>query len=207
MTGAAAQERTPETFVARGYTHLMRLLASMLFPLCVMVTGAHAHNVIARPWSVADLPVVRRLQVPSAIPPLAAGTQSLRFENFFRRPVGPHGLEPTEELLAMDGRRVRMFGYMVLHDSPPPGRFLLSPLPVTLAEAADGQADDLPPAVLQVHLPSAMTARPAPYVPGVLMVEGWLEVGLRDEPDGRRSFVRLRLDWPADPAAGSGGER
>lgn len=121
----------------------------------------------------------------------------MRFEQFFRSPVGPRGLEPTPALQALDGKRVRLFGYMVFHDSPQPGGFLLSPVPVTLAEQADGAADDLPPSVLNVRLPAALAARVAPYVPGVLMVEGILGVGARDEPDGRRSFVRLQLDWPA----------
>lgn len=164
---------------------------------------AEAHGVAARPWSVADMPVVHRLQAPAVLPALPAGTQMLRFEQFFRTPVGPRGLEPTPTLLALNGQRVRLFGYMVLHDSPAPGVFLLSPMPVTLAEQADGAADDLPPAVVTVRLPSALSGRVAPYVPGILMLEGILGVGDRDEPDGRRSLVRLQLDWPvSSPVAG-----
>ena len=81
------------------------------------------------------------------------------------------------------------------------GSFMVAALPVTLAEQADGQADDLPPAVVTVHLPPADARRPMPYVPGVLLLEGWLDVGPQDEPDGRRSLVRLTLDWPAALAA------
>jgi hypothetical protein len=162
---------------------------------------------MVRPWNVDDLPLVRRLQVPAALPPLVPGTRTLRFEEFFARPVGPRGLEPSAELLALDGARVRMFGYMVLRDSSPAGSFLLAPLPVTLAESADGHADDLPPAVLHVQLPPRLAQRPAPYVPGVLIVEGRLAVGPRDEPDGRRSFVRLDLEVPVDSATGPRGEQ
>lgn len=162
---------------------------------------AEAHGVAARPWSAADMPLVHRLQAPAVLPVLPASTQVLRFEQFFRMPVGPRGLEPTPTLLALNGQRVRLFGYMVLHDSPSPGVFLLSPVPVTLAEQADGAADDLPPAVVTVSLPKALSGRVAPYVPGILMLEGILGVGDRDEPDGRRSLVRLQLDWPVTPPA------
>ncbi len=177
------------------------------WPLLALLFGfaplAYGHGGAARPWSVEDLPVVRRLQAPGVVPPLPAGTASLRFEQFFRLPMGPRGLEPTATLLGLDGRRVRLFGYMVLHDAPQPGVFLLSPVPVTLAEQADGAADDLPPAVVSVHLPGLLAKRVVPYVPGIVMVEGVLGVGARDEPDGRRSFVRLQLDWPAKaPASG-----
>jgi len=98
--------------------------------------------------------------------------------------------------LGLDGRRVRLFGYMVRSDAPQTGAFQLSSLPVTLAEQADGVADDLPPTVVTVRLPGALADRVVPFVPGILMVEGELAVGARDEPDGRRSLVRLQLDWP-----------
>lgn len=177
-------------------------LLSGLALLATWQTGpALAHNLAVRPWSVDDLPLARRLQAPAVVPPLPPGTRSLRFEQFFRLPVGPRGLEPAAELLAADGQRVRLFGYMVLSDSPLAGSFMVAALPVTLAEQADGQADDLPPAVVTVHLPPADARRPMPYVPGVLLLEGWLDVGPQDEPDGRRSLVRLTLDWPAALAA------
>lgn len=173
----------------------------------VLVFGfAHSvdgHSSLARPWAVDDLPVVRRLQAPTVVPPLPAGTNVLRFEQFFRLPVGPRGLEPTAALRALDGERVRLFGYMVLHDAPLPGVFLLSPMPVTLAEQADGAVDDLPPAIVTVRLPAALAGRTPPFVPGILMVEGVLGVGASEEPDGRRSYVRLQLDWPSvAPVAG-----
>jgi hypothetical protein len=177
---------------------------SLLVFLSLSTTLAYAHSGGARPWSVADLPVVKRLQAPREVPTVPAGTTSLRFEQFFRLPVGSRGLEPTSTLLGLNGTRVRLFGYMVLHDAPQPGVFLLSPLPVTLAEQADGAADDLPPAVVTVRLPPKWALRVVPFVPGILMVEGMLGVGDLDEPDGRRSLVRLQLDWPASVAVPGG---
>ena len=169
--------------------------------LLVVLVGctslAQAHEGAARPSSVADLPLVERLRAPQVPPPVPLGTTALRFAQFFRTPAGPRGLEPTRALLGLDGRRVRLFGYMVHSDAPQAGAFQLSSLPVTLAEEADGAADDLPPTVVAVRLPLALAGRMVPFVPGILMVEGELSVGDRDEPDGRRSLVRLQLDWPA----------
>jgi hypothetical protein len=180
---------------------LTRWVIGWVLACCLHAGPAFAHDFAIRPWSVEELPLVRGLQAPSIIPPLPSQTRSLRFEQFFRLPVGPLGLEPSADLLAAHGQRVRLFGYMVLSDSPRPGTFLMAALPVTLAEQADGQADDLPPAVVTVRLPAGQTDRPMPYVPGILMLEGRLEVGLEDEPDGRRSLVRLAVDWPPRKAA------
>jgi len=164
---------------------------------------ASAHEVAIRALAAADLPLVAYLRAPQPASPLPSGTSTLRFAQFFHTPAGPRGLEPTAALLGLDGSRVRLFGYMVHSDAPQPGAFQLSSLPVTLAEEADGAADDLPPTVVTVRLPLALAGRMVPFVPGILMVEGELSVGDRDEPDGRRSLVRLQLDWPAS-AAGSG---
>lgn len=169
-----------------------------LLVLLLGFAGAvEAHGAVARPWAVEDLPLVHRLQAPAPPPPVPNGTTVLRFEQFFRMPVGPRGLEPTPQLLGLDGSRVRLFGYMVLHDSPQPGVFFLAPFPATLAEQADGAADDLPPTLVTVRMPTALGNRLVPFVPGILMVEGVLGVGDRDEPDGRRSLIRLQLDWSA----------
>jgi hypothetical protein len=170
----------------------------LLLLLVVGFTGlAEAHERAARPSLHEDLPLLERLRAPQVPPPMPTGTTALRFAQFFRSPVGPRGLAPTETLLRLDGRRVRLFGYMVLNDAPHSGVFQLAAMPVTLAEQADGAADDLPSAVVTVLLPSALAGRAVPFIPGILMVEGVLSVGARDEPDGRRSYVRLQLDRPA----------
>ena len=161
---------------------------------------ASAHEGAVKPLTAADLPLVGHLRAPPVPSPLPRGTSSLRFAQFFHTPAGPRGLEPTEALLRLDGRRVRLFGYMVRSDAPQTGTFLLSSLPVTLAEQADGAADDLPPTVVTVRLPEPLAGRVVTFIPGILMVEGELAVGCRDEPDGRRSLVRLQLDWPTRAA-------
>lgn len=132
---------------------------------------------------------------------LPADIVELKFRDFFVMPVGPRGLEMNPKLLALDGRRVRIVGYMAQQEEPHPGFFILAPVPVNVAEASDGMADDLPPATLVVHLPAAQAHTVAKHQPGLLAVTGTLSVGNREEADGRISMVRLQLDEPADTQA------
>ncbi|HYG64797.1 MAG TPA: hypothetical protein VEL74_19610 [Thermoanaerobaculia bacterium] len=123
----------------------------------------------------------------------------LRFDEIFASPVGPGGLEYSAKARGLAGRRVRVAGYMVRRDAAPPGTFLLTPVPVQLHEAEYGLADDLPAATLLVEAP-AWRGRPMPHEPGPLMVTGVLQLGNREEPDGRVSSVRLVLDGPDTPS-------
>jgi len=137
----------------------------------------------------------------STLPALPADIAELKFNDFFVMPVGPRGLEMNPRLLALDGRRVRIVGYMAQQEEPHPGFFMLTPVPVNVAEASDGMADDLPPATLFVHLSAAQADTVAAHLPGLLVVTGTLSVGNREEADGRISMVRLQLDAPADTQA------
>jgi hypothetical protein len=153
--------------------------------LAVMAGGAHAAE--------------RR-----GLPAPAPGVTDLRFGEWFHMPVGRGGLEPDEKLRALDGTRVRVLGYVVGEEQPTPGLFMLTARPVTLSEMADGPADDLPPATLFVHLAAADAGKVVAHRPGLLVLSGVLELGNREEPNGRTSFARLRLDQPlpgAEPAA------
>jgi hypothetical protein len=119
----------------------------------------------------------------------------LRFGDFFRMPVGPRGLEPSPRLLALDGKTVRIRGYVVRRVEPTPETLILSPLPVQLGDADESLSDDLPPAVVYVHFDAT-----APAVNGLVRVTGTLELGPRDEADGHVSQVRLRAN-PGQAAA------
>jgi hypothetical protein len=137
------------------------------------------------------------------LPAPAPGVTDLRFGEWFQLPVGRGGLEPSERLRALDGKRVRVLGYVVGEEQPTPGLFMLTARPVTLSEVADGPADDLPPATLFVHLVPIDADKVIAHQPGLLVVSGVLEIGNRDERNGRTSFARLRLDQPlprAEPA-------
>jgi hypothetical protein len=130
----------------------------------------------------------------SALPALPADTVELKFKDFFAKPVGPRGLEMTPKLLALDGKRVRILGYMAQQEDPHPGFFMLTPVPVTVAEASAGVADDLPPATLFVHLPLSQVNEVTSHQSGLLVLTGTLSVGNREQRDGRISMVRLQLD-------------
>ncbi len=126
----------------------------------------------------------------------APGAIGLRFEEFYVAPAGPRGLTMTPKLKELDGRSVRIAGYMARQEEPVPGVFILAPFPVNIAEMADGPADDLPAAHVFVRAPS--TNMVAPYRPGLVTLVGTLRVGRATEADGRVSWVRLVLDHSID---------
>lgn len=133
------------------------------------------------------------------LPPLPKGVAELKFHELFRQPVGPRGLELTESLRQLDGRRVRILGYMVEQSRPAPHCLLLSPMPIKLHEDEWGFCEDLPANVIHVFVnPSAPEL--VPFTPGPLLLTGTLSVGNRIEPDQRVSTVRLQLDAPPTDA-------
>ena len=125
------------------------------------------------------------------LPPLPKGVAELKFSEFFVHPVGPRGLELTDKLKALDGKRVRILGFMVSQDDAPPGSFLLTPVPVQLHDHDSALADDLPATTVHVSVAGAPAIG---YTPQLLLLTGTLSVGTRPEPDGRVSLVRLALD-------------
>lgn len=130
-----------------------------------------------------------------AIPPLPAGVSELRFRDFFVQPVGPRGLELTDTLCQLDGKKVRILGYMARQEQPVPGVFLFNAIPVRLNEEHYGLADDLPAATLFVSVP-VNRDQVVPYTPQPMLLTGTLSLGNREEADGRISTVRLALDPP-----------
>jgi hypothetical protein len=139
-------------------------------------------------------------QSKAGLPPLPAGVAELKFGDFFVTPIGPQGLEPTEKLLGLDGKRVRILGYMVRQENGLPGRFLFAALPVQVHEHDAELADDLPPSTVYVTVP-AWRDHAVPHAPGLMLLTGTLSVGQRAEADGRASVVRLALDPPARSAS------
>jgi hypothetical protein len=129
----------------------------------------------------------------ATIPRLPKNVTELKFSEFFVTPIGPHGLTLTDKLRSLDGKRVRMLGYMVHHDDSLPGRFLLSALPVQLH--SHDSSDDLPAALVVVSVPTCPDTQ-VPFKPGLMLLTGTLNVGAHEEADGRMSMVRLALDPP-----------
>lgn len=165
--------------------------------------------------SPSDATLPRASAPTPVLPALPEGVAELKFEDFFRLPVGPKGLELTEKVRALDGRRVRILGWQVVEsvsvcNSDPnaanpkrkfaarfeacvPGRLLLCSTPQVVDFNHYGHCEDLPPQVLYVTVPEYY-GQPVPHTPGMLLLTGTLEMGNRTEPDGRISSIRLTLD-------------
>lgn len=143
-------------------------------------------------------------QTTSSTPPppsaTTAGAVELRFAELFARPVGPKGLQPSAKLLALDGQRVRMVGYMVAAELPTPGSLVLTPLPASMGDEDEHLADDLPPQAVFVHLSGPAADQVLPNLAGLLRLQGTLSVGPQNEADGHVSTVRLLLDAPLSSA-------
>ena len=134
------------------------------------------------------------ISTDATLPALPANIAELKFRDFFVLPLGEGEPKLTPLLHGLDGKRVRIVGYMARQEAPSPGAFLLTPMPMTLAAAAD----DLPAATLFVHLPPALEAQTATHAAGLIALTGTLSVGNRQETDGRISLVRLQLDLVPD---------
>jgi hypothetical protein len=139
-------------------------------------------------------------EAPPAVP-----VPQLEFKDFFK-PVGARGLEFTDKVRDLDGKRVRLLGHMVRQDALVPGLFLFTARPCTLHEEEYGFADDLPAATVHVFMPGADAERPAPFTPGPMLLTGTLSLGNRLEADGRISRIRLALEKPAAPGPRPGAD-
>lgn len=200
------------------------LATTLLLAMGGSISQAHEH-------AGTPQPILRNspLQVTGALPPLDHGVQDLKFNEMFKMPVGPRGMEPSAKLLALDKQRVRIIGYMANQENAVPGLFIVAPLPVHMGDDDDSFADDMPANSIFVHLSSGAdhqgeltnhsdahhtanvlanspatsthgsAENVAAYVPGLISLTGTLSVGNHEEADGRISFVRLLLD-PAQSA-------
>jgi hypothetical protein len=163
----------------------------------VAITGFALAFALIR-WQRHDASVELKLPfkesaVAQKIPPLPSGVTELKFSEFFVSPVGPRGLELTDRLLSLNGKRVRMLGYMVRNERGLPGQFLFASMPVQLHD--HDSSDDLPAALVHVSVPTGVNQQ-VPYAPGLMLLTGTLDLGPREEADGRNSLVRLAVDPP-----------
>jgi len=168
--------------------NIHRLYLSLLTVLAMQAPfAAHAHEVHEHQQVISS-----PLQVTGTMPPLTTGVSDLKFKDMFKMPVGPLGMEPTEKLLSLNNKQVRIIGYMAQQESATPGLFILSPLPVHMGDEDDKFADDMPANSIFVHLDNPESS--ISYIPGLIHLTGVLSVGNAHEPDGRISYVRIKLD-------------
>ena len=165
------------------------VLAGLL--LAAAAASAHQHGNASPRLQRAP----KAFAVERALPPPPRDVSELRFGDIFKAPVGPRGLEAGERLAGLDGQRVRLVGYMVQQEQSGNGAFVLSPLPLTLGDADEGLADEMPPTAVLVELPGQATLSPA-HMPGLIQVTGRLQVGRSESAalPGRVFPARVELD-------------
>ncbi len=123
----------------------------------------------------------------------APGVANIKFQEFFKMPVGPRGLEPTDKLIALNGKKICLVGFMVRQHIPTPGVFVFAAMPLQLGDEDESLSDDLAPGAVFVHILKPATAD-VPYIPALIKLVGTLQLGAQNESDGHVSFVRLILD-------------
>ena len=128
----------------------------------------------------------------------AADPAALAFSDFFR-PVSAR-LQPSDKLLALDGQRVRIQGFMARMEEGPAGAFYLASRPVSCDEGGAGTGD-LPPDAVLVVVPWSGGAE-IPFVAGPLEVVGVLRLGAATRQDVSPSRIRIVLDSPQPKSEG-----
>lgn len=123
----------------------------------------------------------------------ASDALPLELRSFFKMPIGPRGMEVSQDVLKASGRKVRITGYMVKYENPVQGSFLLSPRPVQMSEHADGDANDLPAAVCWVYLDPSQANWTIPHMSGPITVEGQFKFKREEAADGSVAWFHLQL--------------
>ena len=169
----------------------------ILLSLCAI--GSVAMMVLSRPAdSVTSevTPVEKTVTAPS-LRELEPEYPLLPFEELYQLPAGPRGLEFTPKAQALKNKRVRMDGFMVRHFHEDAGIFLFAGVPAAHNQAEYILADSMPTALVHVLLPE-IPGRVPSWRPQRITVYGTLELGSRQELDGRLSHVRLMAEHVAD---------
>lgn len=194
----------------------MRLLQSRLWMVMPMACGVCALVVVEcfadQPTAsksattevhqeVATTSDIRSTEVDDATnalarldPAIVARYSELSFTNIFITPAGPTGLAYTDEIRKLEGKPVRMTGYMVRTVNKDPDAFMFTRFPVATFFEEYGIVDDVPPN-FAVALLKPREGMGSAWQPFAVTVFGQLELGSRNEQDGRISYVRIRSDY------------
>lgn len=146
-------------------------------------------------WSYVVLVYAATLAVSAQAPsraPRMPQAEPLSFQEFFA--PTPNVLQPSEKLLRLHGKQVRIVGFMAQMEDAPVGAFYLCPRPVKCDESGAG-IGDLPIASVLVIAP-AMKGKKIPFTARALAVTGRLEIGSSSEADAATAPIRLILAAP-----------
>ena len=117
-------------------------------------------------------------------------------------PAGPKGLVFTSKTQGLNGKKVRMEGFMVKHYHDDPAIFLFTAVPTVHNQVEYMLADSLPTSLM--HVIMDVRAGDAPvWKPQRITVMGTLETGAHQEVDGRVSHIRLRCEHVVDRRTGT----
>ena len=141
--------------------------------------------------SPAPSPALAGIETQAPQPPDLSGLPELELTDLIKRPVGPLGLELSDHVKELEGKHVRVTGFMVHTDWADQTSFMLAGYPSNVSEREFGPCDDLPPIQLFVKLPGGVKSG---FQRGVLVLAGTLRTGSAEETNDRRSFLRLELD-------------
>ncbi|GAA0708139.1 hypothetical protein [Dokdonella soli] len=168
------------------------ICACAIAALATSAAMAHQTSVPRRNAETIRVPAILAVSMQLGAPP--AGVVDLKFQDLFKLPVGPKGLETTDKLRNLDGKRVRIVGYMVRQEAPSAGSFMLSPLPVSAGDEDESLADDIPASAVFVSLPNGKDVI-VPALPGLVRIVGTLHLGAIEVPGiDRLAAVRIALD-------------
>lgn len=130
----------------------------------------------------------------SGAAPSGVAPASLAFDELLVVRNGTAELSPRARALA--GKRVRIRGLLVVFEERVTDGFWIAPHAVFQDESGAGSGD-LPPASVWVLAPGPVVrALPPDSIP--LEVVGRLELGRKDDAEGRPSRVRIIVDSPRD---------
>jgi hypothetical protein len=125
----------------------------------------------------------------------ANGVAEISFRELFKATSGGEQLQYTDRAKELAGKTVRITGYIIRQSQPIPWAFMFSPIPQSIHEQEYGLCDDLPVTAIHVFLPRSAQPIPPRYS-GPVSVTGVLELGGREEADGRSSVARVRVTGP-----------
>jgi hypothetical protein len=141
--------------------------------------------------------VVRETPQNEDLSDTAKNYDALSFDEIYQLPAGPRGLDFTKKTQALKGAKVRLDGFMVKHFHEDAGVFLFAGVPSMHNQAEYILAESLPTSLVHVLLPEIPGRTPS-WIPQRVTVLGTLELGMRQEIDGRLSHVRVIADHIAD---------
>jgi hypothetical protein len=132
--------------------------------------------------------------VPPAGPRPTAGRRAdddvqIGFDDLFQ--ATSSGIAPTTKLLAANGKRVRVVGFMAQMEQPLSDGFYLTRHPLSCDEGGGGTGD-LPPDAIRIQVVAARSVG-VPFIPGPIEIIGVLQLGAKEHPDGGVSHVRILL--------------